>query len=437
MPVWPLYSLLWLFFLYSLLGWILESVFAAVRRKRFINRGVLNGPLCCIYGFSAVAITVGLNDLKESLVFLFLGAAIIAGLIEWFSGRLLEKLYRRKWWDYSKQRFHIDGYVSLRSAALWGVIGVLGLRFLNPLLLDLMALVPPAVLKIILWVAVALTALDAVGSYLTLLNPLYRDVNLEKINDTLLRISHRLNRWITGRIQQRMERAYPTLTGREKPAARVKSAVFAEGCGFYKIFLLFLIGAFLGDLTETVFCRVTAGVWMSRSSVVWGPFSVVWGLGLALGTLVLYNYRDQSDSFIFTFGAVLGGAFEYLCSVFTELAFGKVFWDYSHIPFNLGGRINLLYCFFWGIAAVVWLKKLYPLMSGWIEKIPMKPGKIITWCLAVFMAANLCVSVLALARSQSREAGESAGAAWEQLMDAYYGDEVLARIYPNSISTNQ
>ena len=52
-----------------------------------------------------------------------------------------------------------------------------------------------------------------------------------------------------------------------------------------------------------------------------------------------------------------------------------MFWDYSKIPFNLGGRINLLYCFFWGIAAVVWIKGIYPVMSAWIEKIPMKFGK--------------------------------------------------------------
>lgn len=50
-------------------------------------------------------------------------------------------------------------------------------------------------------------------------------------------------------------------------------------------------------------------------------------------------------------------------------------WDYSKIPFNLGGRINLLFCFFWGIAAVVWLKILYPKFSGWIEQIPVKVGK--------------------------------------------------------------
>lgn len=83
---------------------------------------------------------------------------------------------------------------------------------------------------------------------------------------------------------------------------------------------------------------------------------------------------------------MLGGAYEYLCSVFTEIVFGKVFWDYSEIPFNLGGRINLLYCFFWGIAAVVWIKKLYPHLSDWIEKIPKKVGIVLTWLLVAFMA---------------------------------------------------
>ena len=88
--------------------------------------------------------------------------------------------------------------------------------------------------------------------------------------------------------------------------------------------------------------------WMSRSSVVSESFSIVWGLAIALVTALLYKYKDRSDSFLFGMGTFLGGAYEYLCSVFTELVFGKVFWDYSAIPFNLGGRINLLYCFFLG-----------------------------------------------------------------------------------------
>ena len=55
------------------------------------------------------------------------------------------------------------------------------------------------------------------------------------------------------------------------------------------------------------------------------------GLQLALVTALLYKYKDKGDRFLFLTGTLLGGAYEYFCSVFTELVFGKVFWDYSKI----------------------------------------------------------------------------------------------------------
>ncbi len=64
---------------------------------------------------------------------------------------------------------------------------------------------------------------------------------------------------------------------------------------------------------------------MSRSSVVWGPFSIVWGLAIALVTALLYKYKDRSNTFLFLIGTLLGGAYEYLCSVFTEIFFEKSF----------------------------------------------------------------------------------------------------------------
>ena len=88
-----------------------------------------------------------------------------------------------------------------------------------------------------------------------------------------------------------LERAYPSV--QPIPKQKEKSKVFADGCSFYKIVLLFIIGAFLGDIVETIFCRITAGVWMSRSSLVWGPFSIVWGLAIALATW-LDVYKRQA-----------------------------------------------------------------------------------------------------------------------------------------------
>lgn len=175
---------------------------------------------------------------------------------------------------------------------------------------------------------------------------------------------------------------------------------------------------------------------MSRSSVVWGPFSIVWGLALVFATVLLHKYKGRSDRFIFLTGTVLGGAYEYVCSVFTEIVFGKVFWDYSKIPFNLGGRINLLYCFFWGIAAVVWIKGIYPKISARIENVPIKIGKIISWIFVVFMCCNMLVSGLALARSTQRAQGIPAEEHWQEIMDERFDDERMKIIYPNAINTD-
>ena len=195
---------------------------------------------------------------------------------------------------------------------------------------------------------------------------------LAQLTEGIQQTSRVLENTLTNRVRKRMEKSFPSIDqsvivedikNREKTE---KPAVFAPGCGFYKLTALFFIGAFLGDITETIFMLITTHTLMSRSSVVYGPFSIVWGLGCALLTLFLYRYRNKSDGYIFMAGTLLGGVYEYICSVFTEMVFGTIFWDYSGFAFNLGGRINLLYCFFWGIAAVVWLKLIYPKLSdGW------------------------------------------------------------------------
>ena len=199
------------------------------------------------------------------------------------------------------------------------------------------------------------------------------------------------------------------------------------------MFWLFFLGSFLGDITETIFCWWKMGAITSRSSVVYGPFSLVWGIGCFVLTYMLYQYRDRSDSFIFIFGTVLGGAYEYICSVVLELVFGTVFWDYSKIPFNLGGRINLLYCFFWGIAAVVWMKILYPKLSGFIEKIPKKIGVPLTWFLVVFMVFDMAISGLALNRYHERhQKAATPENAITKILDTRFPDKRMERIYPSA-----
>ena len=372
--------------------------------------------------------------------FLFLGGMILATLLEYATGMLMEKIFNKKLWDYSGIRFNIGGYVCLRYSLLWGALAVVTMLFANRLLCRLFTLIPYPVGMIALWAASLLLALDFITSAMVVLGMKIRVKRLSSLSDGIQHTSKLLENKLTALIQRRMVRSFPAITPenlenslREK-SARKNSAVFAEGCSFYKLTALFFIGAFLGDLTETVFCLLTMGVLMSRSSVVYGPFSIVWGLGCSLLTLFLYRYRNKSDRHIFLAGTLLGGAYEYICSVFTELVFGTVFWDYSGFAFNLGGRINLLYCFFWGIAAVVWLKAIYPVLSRWIEKLPKRFGTILMNVLIVFMLFNMAISSLALARYTQRHTNAATESSpLNDFLDSHFDDERMERIYPNAV----
>lgn len=425
-------ELLWLFLTYSFLGWILEIVTAALKHKHFANKGLINGPLCIIYGVTTCTVSVFFQELSG--IWLFAASAIMATVIEWTAGHLIEKCFHEKWWDYSERKWNLDGYICLPMSILWGLLCTFAVIWGNTLILKVFHLIPSIAGSIIVGVLAAIFVLDILATVIILQG---RSENLERwenIDAWLDSLSSNLSKWIYSRVNRRIVKAYPEAVHKEKE--ETKPQVFAYGCGFHKIWWLFIIGAFLGDIVETIYCRIAGGVWMSRSSVVWGPFSIVWGLAIAAATLFLYKYKDRSGTFIFAAGTFLGGAYEYICSVFTEIVFGQVFWDYSWMPLNLGGRINLLYCFFWGMAAVVWIKLLYPKFSAWIEKVPVRTGKIISWILVVFMSCNVLVSCMALVRVNERNAGIPATSRWQEIMDERFDDERMQLIYPNAIHVN-
>lgn len=437
-------DLTWLFFIYSFIGWCIEVLYAAVRRRQFVNRGFVNCPLCPIYGFGAVLYAVFLPELTGNLFFLFLGGMLLATVLEYSTGMLMEKIFHKKLWNYSEIRHNIGGYVCLRYSLLWGVLAIVTLLFANPFFCGILNMLPQLIAVIILWAAVILLLLDFITSAMAVLGMKITVKRLSSLSDGIQHTSKFLENRLTASAQKRMVKSFPEITreGLENSIreriARKESNVFATGCSFYKLTALFFIGAFLGDITETIFCLITTGRLMSRSSVVYGPFSIVWGLGCSLLTLFLYRYRNKSDRYIFLAGTLLGGAYEYICSVFTELAFGTVFWDYSGFAFNLGGRINLLYCFFWGIAAVIWLKIIYPVLSRWIEKIPKRFGTIFFNIMIVFMMINMGISSLALSRYTERhttdtsETIETEKSPLDDFLDRHFDDERIERIYPNA-----
>ncbi len=103
------YERLWLFFAYSFFGWVLETVTAAVRQRRFVNRGLVNGPLCVLYGITEPRCLLSAGNCME--IWLFLGSMIFSTLAEWIAGHVIEKMYHERWWDYSHVKWNLDGYI--------------------------------------------------------------------------------------------------------------------------------------------------------------------------------------------------------------------------------------------------------------------------------------------------------------------------------------
>lgn len=210
-----------------------------------------------------------------------------------------------------------------------------------------------------------------------------------------------------------------------------KSNHFAKGLNLYKILLICFVGSFVGVIVELLWCLVKNGYIESRSGLVYGPFNLLYGAGAVLLTVCLYKFRNRGAWISFLGGILVGSVVEYICSWGQEMLFGSRSWDYSHMPFNINGRICLLYSIFWGFLGVLWIKRIYPVMAECILKIPNKAGKIITWILVAFFAFNSFMTLTSMARWTQRMNGIEPSTKFEEFIDNRFTDSRMEKIFAN------
>lgn len=120
------------FIIYSIIGWVLETMFCSLARKRFVNRGFLNGTLCPVYGFGALICVFVLYGRADNIFILFFAGMLLNTVMEYLTAVLLEKMFKAKWWDYSIRRFNIKGRVCLRNAVIFGMLSVVLIKYIHP-----------------------------------------------------------------------------------------------------------------------------------------------------------------------------------------------------------------------------------------------------------------------------------------------------------------
>ena len=137
------------FMIYAILGWIVEMFYNYFEQKKIINRGFLIGPYCPIYGVGGLIATVFLTKYKESIFVTFGMSIILFAILEYFTSYMMEKLFKARWWDYSQNKFNINGRICLETLIPFGLLGCLAIYIINPLILSLLSVSNPYILRII------------------------------------------------------------------------------------------------------------------------------------------------------------------------------------------------------------------------------------------------------------------------------------------------
>ena len=159
-----------LFFIYSIAGWIMESVNISIRNKKFTNRGFLIGPYCPIYGCGVILITILLQKYHDDIPVTFFLSILICGTLEYATSFFLEKIFKARWWDYSSRKFNINGRICLETLIPFGIAGTTITIWINPFLLKYINMVPTIIMHIILGVISVLFIADIIVSFKIIFN---------------------------------------------------------------------------------------------------------------------------------------------------------------------------------------------------------------------------------------------------------------------------
>jgi len=126
------YRLLLYFFIYSCMGWILETLYAFCVLGHFSERGFLFGPLCPIYGYGALILILLMNLNHQNSLKIFVYAAVICSILEYLASFVLEAIFGELWWDYSQDFFNLNGRISIFYTFAWGIIAILFSKHIHP-----------------------------------------------------------------------------------------------------------------------------------------------------------------------------------------------------------------------------------------------------------------------------------------------------------------
>lgn len=386
------------FFIYGFLAWVINTAIYSLKEQKYVSTGVLGIP---ILGVPAILMTImiivssGKNvSYYGILLMAFIDYLILEKLGLVFSQRLLLKKEIRS----EKDRYGRSLKLSCINSCIAVTIAFIFLKTLHPIIFSVVSLIPDIIVNIIATVLIVLLLSALITVYI-----FARKYPMQGISSNIAKRKNSFGEWISKIIWKKIYKLYPSLL-EENFEESSKGILDAD------------------KLLEEHGVIFASGINIDK---------LVWGLGAVILTVAISRVKRQNNISIFISGFFFGGVFEYLCSVFTEVFFGMKFWDYSYMPFNIDGRTNLLFMFFWGIVALVWFRFIYPPLSKTIEKIPPVTGTVLAFIITAFFVCNGIVTSMVMIRTTGRKEQPVARNVIEQFIDDEYPNDVVRKLWPN------
>ena len=132
---------LW-FLVYSIMGWIVESIYMSVCNRKLTNRGFAKGPYCPIYGVGALTVFFVLRPYSQNPFTLFVLGMVLATAIEFLTALIMNKIFGEIWWDYKEKPCNYKGIICMESSIAWGFYTLMLFFFLHNVVVDLVDAIP-------------------------------------------------------------------------------------------------------------------------------------------------------------------------------------------------------------------------------------------------------------------------------------------------------
>lgn len=189
----------------------------------------------------------------------------------------------------------------------------------------------------------------------------------------------------------------------------------------------FVILAFVGYIYETLAMTAWGGKWESRG-FLYGPIIPIYGVGALLGTLFFeYVVKDYTPQIVFLAGFIGSVILEYPTSVILEKLFHAHWWDYSIAPFNINGRVSLFSSMGFGMAAMIIVYLINPVLLPFIESINKNVLDLLSYIFVMLISIDSTLTVCVLTTFEDRVSNI------QKYLDEHFS-EVVSNINPNEIS---